>query len=67
MMEVIYHRLVVLDLRVALDYYELEGGSNLADRFFTEVEESAARIISHPTGHHFSDGGYRRVGLRSFP
>jgi plasmid stabilization system protein ParE len=66
-MEVIYHRLVVRDLRVALDYYELEGGSKLADRFFVEVEECVARIISHPTGHHFSDGGYRRVALRSFP
>jgi plasmid stabilization system protein ParE len=66
-MEVIYHRLVVRDLRVALDYYESEGGSKLADRFFEEVEESVARIISHPTGHHFSDDGYRRVALRSFP
>jgi len=59
-MEVIYHRLVVRDLRVALDYYELEGGTKLADRFF-------AKIISQPTGQHFSDGGYRRKALHSFP
>jgi plasmid stabilization system protein ParE len=66
-MEVIYHRLVVRDLRVALDYYELEGGTKLADRFFAEVEEAVVKIISQPTGQHFPDGGYRRRALRSFP
>ena len=58
-MEVIYHRLVVWDLRVALNYYELEGGTKLADRFFAEVEEGVAKIIAQPTAHYFSDGGYR--------
>lgn len=66
-MEVFYHRLVVRDLRVALNYYELEGGIKLADRFFAEVEEGVAKIISQPTAQHFSDGGYRRRALRSFP
>jgi len=66
-MEVVYHRLVVRDLRVALDYYESEGGSILADRFFAEVEQAVAKIVSQPTGQHFSDGGYRRRALRSFP
>lgn len=66
-MQVIYHRLFVRDLRVALDYYGLEGGSKLADRFFAEVEASVAKITAQPTGHHFSDGGYRRMALRSFP
>lgn len=67
MMEVMYHRLVVRDLRVALHYYESEGGTKLADRFFAEVEEGVAKIIAHPTAQHFSDGGYRRKALRSFP
>jgi hypothetical protein len=43
-MEVIYHRLVVRDLRMALNYYELEGGTKLADRFFAEVEEGVAIV-----------------------
>ena len=30
-MEVIYHRLVVRDLRVALNYYKSEGGTKMAD------------------------------------
>lgn len=66
-MEVIYHRLVVRDLRMALNYYELEGGTKLADRFFAEVEEGVAKIIAQPTAHYFSDDGYRRKALRSFP
>ncbi|MBC8128596.1 MAG: hypothetical protein H8M99_15765 [Gloeobacteraceae cyanobacterium ES-bin-144] len=47
-MEVIYHRLVVRDLRMALNYYETEGGTKLADRFFAEVEEGVAKIIASP-------------------
>jgi hypothetical protein len=66
-MEVVYHRLVIRDPRVALNYYELEGGTKLADRFFAEVEEGVAKIISQPTAQHFSDGGYRRRSLHSFP
>ncbi|MGL4400076.1 MAG: type II toxin-antitoxin system RelE/ParE family toxin [Luteolibacter sp.] len=66
-MEVIYHRLVVRDLRVALNYYELEGGTKLADRFFAEVEGGILAISARPAGQHFSDGGYRRMALRSFP
>lgn len=66
-MEVVYHRLIVRDFRVALDYYESEGGTKLADRFFAEVEEAVAKIISYPKGNHFSAGGYRRKALRSFP
>jgi hypothetical protein len=66
-MEVIYHQLVVRDLRMALNYYELEGGTKLADRFFAEVEEGVAKIIAQPTAHYFSVGGYRRKALRSFP
>ncbi|WP_229809332.1 type II toxin-antitoxin system RelE/ParE family toxin [Roseibacillus persicicus] len=54
-------------MRVALDYYEFEGGPDLADRFFAEVESCISAIEKRPKGHHFSDGGYRRAGLRSFP
>ena len=66
-MEVVYHRFVVRDLRMALNYYELEGGTKLADRFFAEVEEGVAKILTQPTAHYFSDGGYRRKALRSCP
>lgn len=66
-MEVIYHRLINRDLRGALAHYEAEGGTKLADRFFEEAEEAIRSVIRHPTEHHFSDGGLRRVPLKSFP
>ena len=61
-MEVIYHRLVVRDLRVALHYYESEGGAQLADRFFVEVEESVPRLISQTTGGGTTSSPMIRVG-----
>lgn len=66
-MDVTFHRLITRDLRAALSYYEREGGSALADRFFSEVEECIERIRHRPHGHHFSDGGYRRASLKAFP
>ena len=61
-----FHRLVRRDLREALDHYETEGGAILADRFFAEVENCVLAITTNPN-RHFSDGGYRRHGLDSFP
>ena len=67
MPQVIYHRLIDRDIRCALDYYESEGGSRLADRFFSEVEATLEEIEARPTSHHFSDGGLRKATLGSFP
>lgn len=39
-MEVIYHRLINKDLRIALGWYESEGGLALGDRFFEEAEQT---------------------------
>ena len=67
MPQVIYHRLIDRDIRCALDYYESEGGSRLADRFFADVQATVGAIEQNPTSHHFSDGGLRRISLSSFP
>ncbi|MGI9244224.1 MAG: type II toxin-antitoxin system RelE/ParE family toxin [Verrucomicrobiales bacterium] len=67
MPQVIYHRLIDRDIRCALEYYESEGGSPLADRFFSEVEATLEEIEVRPTSHHFSDGGLRKATLDSFP
>ena len=67
MARVIYHRLIRWDLRSALNYYEAEGTTQLADRFFADVEATIRAIEQNPTGHHFSDGGHRGVSLGSFP
>jgi plasmid stabilization system protein ParE len=66
-LELIYHRRIAHDLRSALTYYESEGGPGLADRFYDDVESALENILQRPTGHHFSDGGFRRVQLSSFP
>ena len=66
-MRVIYHRLINKDLRIALDWYESEGGIALGDRFFAEAELTVKLIESNPKGFHFSDGGLRRAALESFP
>ncbi len=49
-MEVIFHRLIQKDLREALDYYETEGGSKLADRFFEEAEAALDRVVGCHVG-----------------
>ena len=67
MPQIIFHRLIDRDIRCALDYYESEGGSRLADRFFSEVEATVEEIEARPTSHHFSDGGLRKAALGSFP
>lgn len=66
-MDVIFHRLIQKDLSEALDYYETEGGSKLADRFFEEAEAAVGRVVQNPQGHHFQTGDFRRVGLKTFP
>jgi plasmid stabilization system protein ParE len=63
----IFHKRISHDLRSALDHYEREGGTKLADRFFEEIQHAVDSIERNPEGHHFSDGGLRRIQLKSFP
>lgn len=66
-MDLTLHRQILRDLRRALDYYESRGGQVLGDRFFKAAEDCIDRIRKRPEGHHFSDGGYRRASLNTFP
>jgi len=66
-MEVIYHRLIGKDLREALDYYESEGGTTLADRFFDETEVTVAKVLKNPRGFPFEQRDLRRVQFKTFP
>lgn len=66
-MDLTFHRLIPQDLRRALDYCESEGGRVLGNRFFKTAEDYAERIRERPEGNHFSDGGYRRASLDTFP
>lgn len=66
-MDVVFHRLFQNNLSIALRYYDEEGGSQLGDRFFAEVDRTIARVAESPKRHHFIAEGLRRVQLRVFP
>ena len=66
-MVIIYHVLIKKGLRSALNFYDIEGGLKLGDRFFEEVEATVARVIKNPKRHHFIDDGLRRAPLQSYP
>lgn len=68
-MRVEFHPAVQDDFNAALDYYEAEGGTHLANRFEAEVRSCVAAIKAGPT--HFSfyqkSSRFRRIRLKSFP
>jgi hypothetical protein len=66
-MGAIFHRLFKKDLRIALAYYDAEGGAKLGDRFFDDVQATVAKVMQNPCGFHFVDEGLRRASLESFP
>ena len=65
-MKLHFHRAVQTDLRLALEYFDREGGTKLGDRFFAEVEATKDRIASDPTRFGFFRGDIRRARLRVF-
>lgn len=66
-MRLSFNPLVQKDLRAVLDYYETEGGSLLADRFFAEVEALIRNIEISPERFHPAQKGLRKANLESFP
>ncbi|MEY4246259.1 MAG: hypothetical protein RLZZ245_3844 [Verrucomicrobiota bacterium] len=66
-MKVIYHRSAVHDVRQILEHYESEAGPKLADRFFSNLQETIAKALSNP--RHFPPLGetVRRANLPDFP
>ena len=61
-----FHRAVQTDLRLALEYFDREGGFKLGDRFFAEVQATKDRIATHPTHFSFFKDDLRRARLRVF-
>jgi plasmid stabilization system protein ParE len=66
-MALIFHRLVQKDLRAVLQYYEEEGGTGLADRFFAELDALNGEIEREPQRFHPAAHGLRRANLTRFP
>ena len=66
-MKVVYHRLAVRDVRQILDYYESQAGSNLADRFFTDLLATIGKALENPRHFPPLSGSMRRANLPDFP
>lgn len=66
-MRTIFHRLFQKDLNSAIRYYDAEGGRQLGDRFFAEVETVVCQIRSNPRHFHYVQGRLRRASLNRFP
>ncbi len=64
-----FHPAVQRDFNEALDYYEVEGGMHLADRFEAEFRSCLAAISAGPTRFPLYPTSHRlrRARLRSFP
>lgn len=65
-MKLHFHRAVQSDLRLALEYFDQEGGSKLGDSFFAEVQAVRGRIAANPTRFGFFRDDIRRARLRVF-
>ena len=61
------HPQVQRDLRQILEYYRIEGGDKLADKFFVEEDKTIERIRSSPDHFHFIDSIHRRANFKTFP
>jgi plasmid stabilization system protein ParE len=65
--DLVFHPSVQVDVRGILGYYEMQGGSALGDRFFSELEAALARIAENPTRFAEIQVGLRRAPLAVFP
>ena len=66
-MKVVHHRLIQKDVRIALSYFEEEGGPRLADKFMAEADAAVEKVMRNPKGFHFIADGLRRAPFKSFP
>lgn len=68
-MRIIYHKLIPKDLGRVLDYYEVEGGTALSERFFQDAEITVTKLANNPERYHIIEEqkGIRRAPLKTFP
>ena len=64
-----FHPAVQKDFNEAIDYYESQGGTHLADRFEAEFRISVAAIKAGPTRfpYYQKSDRFRRIRLKGFP
>lgn len=62
-----FNRTVSRDLKDILAFYEEEGGTALADKFFELLMTRIGQIRENPEQFPFFDLGIRRANLERFP
>ncbi|RYD48278.1 MAG: hypothetical protein EOP85_03870 [Verrucomicrobiaceae bacterium] len=62
-----FNRTVSLDLKDILEFYEDEGGTELADKFYEFLMIRIGQIRKNPEQFPFFDLGIRRANLERFP
>lgn len=67
MRRVVYHVAARSDVLEIVEYYEREGGAELADRFTAELEDFIRRVAENPLAYSEFKHGIRRANLRRFP
>lgn len=68
-MTIEFHPAVQTDFNQALDYYQAEGGSHLADRFEGEFRACLTAIEAGPSQfpYYLTSHLFRRIRLKNFP
>lgn len=61
------HPFVQKELDQILTHYTNAGGTQLADKFFAEVEQIINQIQQSPNHFHCVDEVHRRANLKKFP
>jgi plasmid stabilization system protein ParE len=64
---VVYNVEARFDTLNIVEYYEREGGPELADRFTTDLEDLIRRVSENPLAYREFKHGIRRANLHRFP
>ena len=62
-----YHVKARVDVLEIVEYYEEKEGTELADRFTSELEHLIKAVAERPLSYREVAFGYRRANLRQFP
>jgi plasmid stabilization system protein ParE len=67
MKRIVYHVEARFDVLEIVEYFEREGGVEVADRFTTELELFIEMVAERPLGYREFKHGIRRANLHRFP
>ena len=67
MKAIVYHLGARLDVLEIVEYYEREGGAQLADHFTSELERFIEAVAERPNSYREHPKGIRRANLDQFP